>query len=151
MRPSVTWRRPTSRVFGSLSEPEPQVGGLLSHRRTPTGGPVERAQHLLVRCRQHAEAAPGAEPLAEDVGNEDRYSGVNRALLHKLIAKWPGLHRRRTEAAINAYEYDRVEVVGVLVHFVRTGVGPRRTLLILTDGWPLRFSRWSKVIDPVGQ
>ena len=65
--------------------------------------------------------------------------------------KWPGLHRRRTEAAINAYEYDRVEVVGVLVHFMRTGVGPRPTVLILTDGWPWMFSHWSKVIDHLGR
>lgn len=76
---------------------------------------------------------------------------MNRALLHELIAKWPGLHRRRTEAAINAYEYNYVEVVGVLVHFMRTGVGPRPTLLILTDGWPGSFSHWSKVIDPLGR
>ena len=65
--------------------------------------------------------------------------------------KWLGLHRRRTEAAINAYEYDRVEVVGVLVHFVRAGAGPRPTLLILTNGWPRRFSHGSKVIDPLGR
>jgi hypothetical protein len=87
----------------------------------------------------------------EDVGCEDQYSGVNRDPSTRTQASWPGLHRRRTEAAINAYEYDRVEVVGVLVHFMRTGVGPRPTPLILTYSWPWRFWHWSKVIDPLGR
>jgi hypothetical protein len=87
----------------------------------------------------------------EEVENEDQYSGVKSDPSTRTQASWPGLHRRRTEAAINAYEYDRVEVVGVLVHFMRTGVGPRPTPLILMHSWRWRFWHWSKVIDPLGR
>ncbi|MEV6339506.1 epoxide hydrolase [Nocardia vinacea] len=87
----------------------------------------------------------------DDVGNDDRYYGVDRGYLQELVEYWQHEYDwRRAESAINAYDNYLVDVDGVPVHFLRKpGVGPNPIPLILTHGWPWTFWHWSKVIDPL--
>ncbi|MFE9323236.1 epoxide hydrolase family protein [Nocardia sp. NPDC052278] len=87
----------------------------------------------------------------DDVGNDDRYYGVDRGYLQELVEYWQHEYDwREAEAAINAYDNYLVDVDGVPVHFLRKpGVGPNPIPLILTHGWPWTFWHWSKVIDPL--
>ncbi|WP_063041361.1 epoxide hydrolase family protein [Nocardia pseudovaccinii] len=87
----------------------------------------------------------------DDVGNDDRYYGVDRGYLQELVEYWQHEYDwREAEAAINAYDNYLVDVDGVPVHFLRKpGVGPNPIPLILTHGWPWTFWHWAKVIDPL--
>jgi pimeloyl-ACP methyl ester carboxylesterase len=84
-----------------------------------------------------------------NAGNDDWYYGVGRAYLEELVDYWLGAYDwRKAETAMNRYEHYRVNVDGVLVHFMRKpGIGPKPIPLILTHGWPWTFWHWSKVID----
>ncbi|WP_433525310.1 epoxide hydrolase family protein [Nocardia pseudovaccinii] len=87
----------------------------------------------------------------DDVGNDDRYYGVDRGYLQELVEYWQREYDwREAEAAINAYDNYLVDVDGVPVHFLRKpGVGPNPIPLILTHGWPWTFWHWARVIDPL--
>lgn len=107
--------------------------------------PIHVSDEVLddLRRRLHATRWP------VDVGNEDRYYGVDRATLERLTEHWrDGYDWRTAERSINRYEHWFVEIDGVPIHFMRVrGTAPNPTPVILTHGWPWTFWHWSKVVD----
>ena len=88
---------------------------------------------------------------ADDFGNEDWTYGVERGWLEGMVGYWAGeFDWRAQEEAMNSLPQFRVELDGLLVHYVHVRARSDDPIpLVLTHGWPWTFWHWSKVIDPL--
>lgn len=88
--------------------------------------------------------------FAPDHHNDDWAFGVPSAVLREWVEAWRRFDFRAAETSLNRFAHYRVEIDGVLIHFLhRPGVGPDPVPLILTHGWPWTFWDWNAVIDPL--
>jgi len=84
-----------------------------------------------------------------DFGNVGWHYGVEEGWLRDMVAYWANeFDWRAAEARMNALSQFRVEIDGVLIHFVHLKSGrPDAIPLILTHGWPWTFWDWHGVVD----
>lgn len=84
-----------------------------------------------------------------DPGNPDGRYGAPREYVEQLANHWRHDYDwRAVEAQMNTYEHYRVEIDGVLIHYMRVpGKGPNPTPIVLTHGWPWTFWDLHKVVD----
>ncbi|KXF53861.1 hypothetical protein AXA44_07500 [Rhodococcus sp. SC4] len=103
--------------------------------------PDERIDDLRQRLR--ATNWPG------DFGNSDWDYGVEQGWLRDMVSYWADdFDWRAAEARMNAYDQFRVEIDGVLIHFMLIRSGrPNAIPLILTHGWPWTFWDWRGVVE----
>lgn len=78
---------------------------------------------------------------ADDFGNEDWTYGVERGWLEDMIGYWACTYDwRAQEEAINELPQFRVEIDGLLIHYVHAKAKSADAIpLILTHGWPWTF------------
>jgi pimeloyl-ACP methyl ester carboxylesterase len=90
---------------------------------------------------------------AEDFGNEDWSYGVERGWLEAMVDYWAGAFDwRAQEAAINALPQFRVELDGLLVHYVHVRARTADPIpLVLTHGWPWTFWDFKDLIAPLAE
>ncbi len=117
--------------------------GMFNLKPSPIYVPDEVLEDLTARLK--------ATRWPMDENNDDWHYGVSRNYLEKLVNYWINdFEWRKSEKAINEYEYYKVDIDGVPVHFMRkSGIGHNPIPLILTHGWPWTFWHWSKTIDPL--
>lgn len=86
-----------------------------------------------------------------DFGNEDWSYGVEQEWLRGMAAYWANeFDWRAQEEAMNAFPHFRVEIDGVLIHFVHLRSDrPNAIPLILTHGWPWTFWDWGRIMQMV--
>jgi pimeloyl-ACP methyl ester carboxylesterase len=89
-----------------------------------------------------------ATRLADDFANDDWSYGVPARYLRELVDYWlDGFDWRAQEAAMNEVDHWRVEIDGILLHYVHVpGNGPDPLPLVLTHGWPWTFWDYRKVL-----
>jgi pimeloyl-ACP methyl ester carboxylesterase len=90
---------------------------------------------------------------ADDFGNDDWSYGVERGWLEKMVDYWAGTHDwRAQEAAMNALPHFRVEIDGLLIHYVHVKAKTAHPIpLILTHGWPWTFWDYRELILPLAE
>jgi pimeloyl-ACP methyl ester carboxylesterase len=90
---------------------------------------------------------------ADDFGNEDWAYGVERGWLEGMVGYWAGeFDWRAQEAAINALPQFRVELDGLLVHYIHVRAKTDNPIpLILTHGWPWTFWDYKDLILPLAE
>ena len=88
---------------------------------------------------------------ADDFGNEDWAYGVERGWLEGMIAYWAGeFDWRAQEEAMNCLPQFRVELDGLLVHYVYVRSSADDPIpLLLTHGWPWTFWDYKDMIVPL--
>jgi pimeloyl-ACP methyl ester carboxylesterase len=74
--------------------------------------------------------------------------GTNSDFLRELIDYWrEGYDWRATEAFINTFNNQRMEIDGIGIHFIHErGVGPHPLPLLVTHGWPSSFYEMVRLI-----
>jgi pimeloyl-ACP methyl ester carboxylesterase len=90
---------------------------------------------------------------ADDFGNEDWTYGVERGWLQEMISYWAGeFDWRAQEQAMNSLPHYRVELDGLLVHFVHVRAPTKDAIpLVLTHGWPWTFWDYKEMIIPLAE
>jgi len=90
---------------------------------------------------------------ADDFGNEDWAYGVERGWLEGMVSYWAEqFDWRAQEAAMNSLPQFRVELDGLLVHYVHVKAKTRDAIpLILTHGWPWTFWDFKDMIIPLAE
>jgi pimeloyl-ACP methyl ester carboxylesterase len=90
---------------------------------------------------------------ADDFGNADWAYGVERGWLEGMVDYWGGgFDWRAQEAAINALPQFRVEIDGLLVHYVHVRARTADPIpLLLTHGWPWTFWDYRKMLLPLAE
>ena len=88
---------------------------------------------------------------ADDFGNADWTYGVERGWLEKMVGYWASeFDWRAQEAAMNALAQFRVELDGMLVHFIHVRAKTKEPIpLLLTHGWPWTFWDYKDMIQPL--
>ena len=88
---------------------------------------------------------------ADDFGNEDWAYGVERGWLEEMVGYWAGeFDWRAQEAAMNALPQFRVELDGLLVHYIHVRATTKDPIpLLLTHGWPWTFWDYKDMIGPL--
>ena len=88
---------------------------------------------------------------ADDFGNEDWAYGVERGWLQEMIGYWAGeFDWRAQEQAMNSLPHFRVELGGLLVHYVHMRATTDDPIpLVLTHGWPWTFWDYKEMIMPL--
>lgn len=88
-----------------------------------------------------------------DFGNDDWSYGVEEGWLRDMADYWANeFDWRNQEAEMNAFPHYRVEIDGVLIHFVHLrSKRPNAIPLILTHGWPWTFWDWGRIIQLVAE
>lgn len=88
---------------------------------------------------------------APDFGNEDWGYGVERGWLQDMTRYWSEeFDWREQERQINEFPQFRVEIDGILIHYIHVkGKGTAPKPIILSHGWPWTFWDWRKVIGPL--
>jgi pimeloyl-ACP methyl ester carboxylesterase len=90
---------------------------------------------------------------ADDFGNEEWTYGVERSWLEQMVDYWANrFDWRAQEAAINALPQFRVELDGLLVHYVYVRARTKDAIpLVLTHGWPWTFWDYKDLILPLAE
>ena len=90
----------------------------------------------------------GATRWADDFGNEDWGYGVERGWLESMTGYWADTFDwRAQEAAMNAFPQYRVEIDGLLIHYVHVRAKTAGAIpLLLTHGWPWTFRDFAAMI-----
>ncbi len=90
---------------------------------------------------------------ADDFGNEDWAYGVERGWLQRMVGYWrEQFDWRAQEAAMNALPQYRVELDGLLVHYIYVKSKARDAIpLVLTHGWPWTFWDFKDMIVPLAE
>ena len=90
---------------------------------------------------------------ADDFGNEDWSYGVERGWLEGMIGYWAGeFDWRAQEEAMNSLPQFRVELDGLLVHYVHMRATTDNPIpLLLTHGWPWTFWDYKEMIVPLAE
>ena len=90
---------------------------------------------------------------ADDFGNEDWAYGVERGWLEGMIGYWAGeFDWRAQEEAMNSLPQFRVELDGLLVHYVHARATTDDPIpLVLTHGWPWTFWDFKDMIVPLAE
>jgi pimeloyl-ACP methyl ester carboxylesterase len=101
---------------------------------------VEDLQQRLARTR-----------WAPDFGNADWRYGTARDYLESFVEYWRTEYDwRAAEVAINQYDHYRVELDGVIVHYIhQRGTGAAPLPLIASHGWPWTFWDLAAMIGPL--
>ena len=88
---------------------------------------------------------------ADDFGNENWSYGVERGWLESMTDYWAGkFDWRAQEAAMNALPHFRVEIDGLLLHYVHVRASTSDSIpLVLTHGWPWTFWDYKDMILPL--
>lgn len=87
----------------------------------------------------------------DDLDNSDWRYGTPREYLEPFVRYWLTEYDWRShEARMNQFEHYRVEIDGVVVHYLRRpGKGPSPMPLLLTHGWPWTFWDFAEMLDPL--
>jgi pimeloyl-ACP methyl ester carboxylesterase len=87
----------------------------------------------------------------EDLDNGDWRYGTSSAYLEPFVEYWlDDYDWRAAEERMNRFEHYRVEVDGVLIHYLRRrGTGPSPMPLLLTHGWPWTFWDFAEMLEPL--
>jgi pimeloyl-ACP methyl ester carboxylesterase len=90
---------------------------------------------------------------ADDFGNEDWTYGVERGWLERMIGYWAAeFDWRAQEEAMNCLPHFRVELDGLLVHYVHVRARTDNPIpLVLTHGWPWTFWDYKDMIVPLAE
>jgi pimeloyl-ACP methyl ester carboxylesterase len=88
---------------------------------------------------------------ADDFDNEDWAYGVERGWLEEMTGYWSGeFDWRAQEEAMNALPQFRVEIDGLVVHYVHVRAKTTNPIpLLLTHGWPWTFWDFKDMIGPL--
>ncbi len=90
---------------------------------------------------------------ADDYGNDDWAYGVERGWLEDMARYWGGqFDWRAQEAAMNEFPHFRVQLDGLLVHYIHAKSARKDSIpLILTHGWPWTFWDFKDMIRPLAE
>jgi microsomal epoxide hydrolase len=97
---------------------------------------------VLADLRHRLANARWADEVPE---NHWKY-GTDLPYLKSLVAYWRDSYDwRRHEARLNAFKQYKVKLAGIDVHFIREeGKGPKPLPLLLSHGWPVRCTSFTK-------
>jgi len=89
--------------------------------------------------------------LPGDFGNDDGRYGVRQEWLREALSYWRDTYDwREVEAEMNRFPHYRVEIDGVLIHFMHLRSERKDAVpLLLSHGWPWSFWDWRNVIGPL--
>jgi pimeloyl-ACP methyl ester carboxylesterase len=90
---------------------------------------------------------------ADDYANEDWRYGVERGWLERMVDYWAkDFDWRAQEARMNSFPQYRVEIDGLLVHYVHVrSLRDSAIPLILSHGWPWTFWDYKDMILPLAE
>jgi pimeloyl-ACP methyl ester carboxylesterase len=90
---------------------------------------------------------------ADDFGNDDWSYGVERSWLERMVDYWAGeFEWRAQQDAMNSLPQFRVELDGLLVHYVHVRAATKDAIpLVLTHGWPWTFWDYKDMIVPLAE